>query len=30
MLHTGDEGTLRKMGLRLTCEPIYPSKDLFF
>ena len=30
MLHTGDEGTLRKMGLRLTCEPIYPSEDLFF
>ena len=30
MLHTGDEGTLRKMGLRLTCEPTYPSKDLFF
>ncbi len=30
MLHTGDEGTLRKLGLRLTCEPIYPSKDLFF
>ena len=30
MLHTGDEGTLRKMGLRLTCEPVYPSKDLFF
>ena len=30
MLHTGDEGTLRKMGLRLTCEPVYPSKYLFF
>ncbi len=30
MLHSGDEGTLRKMGLRLTTEPEYPSKDLFF
>ncbi len=30
MLHSGDEGTLRKMGLRLTCEPVYPGKDLFF
>lgn len=30
MLHSGDEGTLRKLGVRLTCEPAYPSKDLFF
>lgn len=30
MLHSGDEGTLRKLGLRLTMEPIYPGKDLFF
>ncbi len=30
MLHSGDEGTLRKMGLRVTCEAEYPSKDLFF
>ena len=30
MLHSGDEGTLRKMSLRLTSEPEYPSKDLFF
>ena len=30
MLHNGDEGTLRKLGLRLTCEPEYPSKDLYF
>lgn len=30
MLYSGDEGTLRKMGLHLTCEPVYPSKDLFF
>ena len=30
MLHSGDEGTLRKLGLRLTCSPEFPSKDLFF
>ena len=30
MLHSGDEGTLRKLGVRLTCEPEYPSKDLYF
>lgn len=30
MLHSGDEGTLRRLGLRLTCEPVYPGKDLFF
>ena len=30
MLHTGDEGTLRKLGLRLTMEPVFPGKDLFF
>ena len=30
MLHSGDEGTLRKLGIRLTCDPVYPSKDLFF
>ena len=30
MLHSGDEGTLRKLGLRLTMEPVYPSKDLYF
>lgn len=30
MLHAGDEGTLRKLGLRLTCEPEFPSKDLYF
>ena len=29
MLHSGDEGTLRKLGLRLTCSPEFPSKDLF-
>ncbi|MEG2697820.1 MAG: DUF1846 domain-containing protein [Ruthenibacterium sp.] len=30
MMHSGDEGTLRKLGLRLTCEAEYPSKDLYF
>lgn len=30
MLQTGDEDTLRQLGLRVTCEPIYPSKELFF
>ena len=24
MLHSGDEGTLRKLGVRLTMEPVYP------
>ena len=30
MLLAGDEDTLRKLGLRMTCEPIYPSKELYF
>ena len=30
MLHSGDEGTLRKLGVRITTEPVYPGKDLFF
>lgn len=30
MLHSGDEGTLRKLGVRLTTEPVYPGKDLYF
>ena len=30
MLHSGDEGTLRKLGVRVTMEPVYPGKDLFF
>ena len=30
MLHSGDAGTLRRLGLRLTCEAEYPGKDLFF
>lgn len=27
MLRSGDEGTLRKLGINLTCEPIFPAKD---
>lgn len=30
MLPAGDEATLRQLGLRITCEPVYPSKELFF
>lgn len=30
MLHSGDEGTIRKLGLNLTCDPIYPDKSLYF
>lgn len=30
MLQAGDEDTLRQLGLRVTCEPVYPSKELFF
>ena len=30
MLSAADEDTLRRLGLRVTCEPIYPGKDLFF
>ena len=30
MLFAGDEDTLRKLGLRVTCEPVYPSKELYF
>ena len=28
MLRSGDEGTLRKLGLNVTCEPVFPAKDL--
>ena len=30
MLHAGDQDTIRKLGMRLTCDPVYPGKDLFF
>ena len=29
LLHTGDEGTLRKLGLNLTCDPEFPEKNRF-
>ncbi len=30
MLNQADEGILRKLGINLTCEPQFPSKDLYF
>ena len=30
MLRSGDESTLRKMGLQVTCEPEFPDKSLYF
>jgi uncharacterized protein (UPF0371 family) len=30
MLSQADESVLRKMGINLTCEPKFPSKDLYF
>ena len=30
LLHSGDEDTLRKLGLNLTCEPEFPDKNLFY
>ena len=30
MLRSGDESTLRKMGLNVTCEPEFPDKSLYF
>ena len=30
MLHSGDESILRRLNMRLTCEPVYPGKDLYF
>lgn len=26
ILRTGDEGTLRKLGINMTCDPVFPSK----
>jgi len=28
MLRSGDEGTLRKLGINVTCKPVFPAKDL--
>ncbi|MBR6791287.1 MAG: DUF1846 domain-containing protein [Oscillospiraceae bacterium] len=30
MLHAGDQDTARKLGMRLTCDPVFPGKELFF
>ncbi len=30
MLRSGDEAILRRLSIRITCEPEFPSKDLFF
>ncbi len=30
LLRSGDESTLRKLGLNVTCEPVFPDKQLFF
>ncbi len=30
MLQAGDEDMLRQLGLRVTSEPVYPSKELYF
>ena len=27
MLRSGDEGTLRKLGINVTCDPVFPAKD---
>ncbi|MBE6792446.1 MAG: DUF1846 domain-containing protein [Ruminococcaceae bacterium] len=30
LLNSGDEATLRKLGMNVTCEPVFPGKMLFF
>lgn len=30
LLHSGDESTLRKMAINVTCEPEFPDKSLYF
>ena len=30
LMGQSDEGILRKLGIRLTCEPVFPTKDLFY
>lgn len=30
MLEAGDENVLRQLGLRVTCEPVYPTTDLYY
>ena len=29
ILYSGDESTLRKMGIHVTCDPVFPEKSLF-
>ncbi len=29
ILYSGDEGTLRKMGIHVTCDPVFPDNSLF-
>ena len=28
LLRSGDEGTIRKLGINLTCEPVFPENDI--
>lgn len=30
MLNKDDEQTLRKLGIRVTCDPVYPSENLYY
>ncbi len=30
LLRSGDESILRKLGMHVTCEPVFPDKQLFF
>ena len=30
MLNKDDEQTLRKLGLDITCDPFYPSENLYY
>ena len=30
LLRSGDEGTIRKLGINLTCEPVFPENDIIF
>ena len=30
MLRSDEEGVFRKLGINLTCEPEFPTRDLFF
>ena len=30
MLNKDDEQTLRKLGINVTCDPVYPSENLYY